>query len=707
MGCCHSKKQPGQNLQARKIDNKNIQAKQKVNGENQLERDQAQNKNPVENLNQNQNQQNQPDEVEEEPMTIMHPPEPKPQKVEQKVEVKPKQENQKEVKNMNSGASPKVQQNEILRHHRNSELKRKEQQSQLLIDNGVKAQIEKRKKTEAIQKKNRKQDIVDPDDVQIDIQNDKENAMALKYSESPRQKPSKQKSINQANGRKNIFNKPKQKSSHKKLDDDLIDQNQQNEMNDFNDLQLLSSQPMFITQTENIFTLIKNLPSRSEDRQLQTLKDYQEIEQYSIQIDQYSLNPLTFAINNGKVQLVQELFEFKEINQALTLQIYQTSLVESLNTFERHKLDHFFTLKVALNTKDKVMFENVLKHGYYDHLYRMILIKSEYFKLWFSKRVAHHNTINDLEDLLHSLGMDAEDSLILTVDEKGIRSLKAVEGEQLPGDSVEIIKILNSIYKDFCYKCNSQLEAQNFKSIFEIIKQNSEQDLFENQDPTFNAILNFDLQNFTIQKDWFDENEREQLGDRNQIGLITYLILSDKLSLLEKLIKQSRSNIYQLLNINEGTTTTMNPYYRLFSLIIQNNLQGAFILFYENPEISNKIIDEDVVMIILEQIIEFSVTNTDLLKYLEMVLNSQTTMKVFKSLQFEERFTYIEQLLIIRGKLIESLIDHIRQNVDEELQEECFLEQSQSIVLVFKQVYNLLSQQPYSLYMSIKRQYKS
>lgn len=69
----------------------------------------------------------------------------------------------------------------------------------------------------------------------------------------------------------------------------------------------------------------------------------------------------------------------------------------------------------------------------------------------------------------------------------------------------------------------------------------------------------------------------------------------------------SKANIYQLLNINEGTTTTINPYYRLFSLIIQNNLVDAFKLFYEDPDICNKIMDEDVIMIILEQIIEFSV----------------------------------------------------------------------------------------------------
>lgn len=55
----------------------------------------------------------------------------------------------------------------------------------------------------------------------------------------------------------------------------------------------------------------------------------------------------------------------------------------------------------------------------YDHSYRISLIRSDYFKLWFSKRILMHNTITDLEDLLHSLGMDAEDSLTLVIDENG------------------------------------------------------------------------------------------------------------------------------------------------------------------------------------------------------------------------------------------------------------------------------------------------
>jgi len=47
----------------------------------------------------------------------------------------------------------------------------------------------------------------------------------------------------------------------------------------------------------------------------------------------------------------------------------------------------------------------------YDHPYRLKVLESNYFKLWFSKRIYTFKVIHDFEDLFYNLGLDADENL--------------------------------------------------------------------------------------------------------------------------------------------------------------------------------------------------------------------------------------------------------------------------------------------------------
>jgi len=57
--------------------------------------------------------------------------------------------------------------------------------------------------------------------------------------------------------------------------------------------------------------------------------------------------------------------------------------------------------------------------------------------------------------------------------------------------------------------------------------------------------------------------------------------------------------------------------------------------------------------------------------------------------------------MLTRGNAIDYLIDYVQNNIDEEWKETCFNSKTQILNDFFKMVYNLLAEQPYSLFFLI------
>lgn len=62
----------------------------------------------------------------------------------------------------------------------------------------------------------------------------------------------------------------------------------------------------------------------------------------------------------------------------------------------------------------------------YDPKYKLIILNSDYFRLWLLDQLPHWETINDIEDFLHLIGIDVEDTIEMVINEN-IKSLRVID----------------------------------------------------------------------------------------------------------------------------------------------------------------------------------------------------------------------------------------------------------------------------------------
>lgn len=56
----------------------------------------------------------------------------------------------------------------------------------------------------------------------------------------------------------------------------------------------------------------------------------------------------------------------------------------------------------------------------YDPSFKSILLRSDYFKIWLIEKLPSWNSIKDVEEFLHIMGIDVEDSIIFAAYERKI-----------------------------------------------------------------------------------------------------------------------------------------------------------------------------------------------------------------------------------------------------------------------------------------------